>query len=164
MRRGAPKPLGLQNGKIPNRAITASSSYNRYFAPWLARLKRAKQGRYAGGWAAKVNNRQQWLQVRFKRAKKVVAVAIQGRQDFNQWVKLFSLSYSSDGVYFAKYKKNGRTKVCKSYVKERSCLSLLWFKVHLDTAFRHPCPVSSSGVIQRRYMIAYTLTHRGLEW
>ena len=116
VRRGAPKPLGLQNGKIPNRAITASSSYNRYLAPWLARLKRAKQGRYLGGWAAKVNNRQQWLQVRFKRAKKVVAVAIQGRQDFNQWVKLFSLSYSVDGVYFAKYKKNGRTKVCKSYV------------------------------------------------
>ncbi|XP_015757096.1 PREDICTED: uncharacterized protein LOC107336222 [Acropora digitifera] len=123
VRRGAPKPLGLQNGKIPNRAITASSSYNRYFAPWLARLKRAKQGRYAGGWAAKVNNRQQWLQVRFKRAKKVVAVAIQGRQDFNQWVTLFSLSYSVDGVYFAKYKTNGKTQAFRGN-KDRNTVVL----------------------------------------
>ena len=116
MKRGAPKPLGIQNGKIPNNAITASSYYNRYYVPLRGRFKQPKQGPYAGAWAAKVNNGQQWLQVRFKRPKKVVAVAIQGRQDFNQWVTLFYLSSSVDGVYFAKYVKNGATKVCQGLV------------------------------------------------
>ena len=97
MKRGAPKPLGLQNGKIPNNAITASSYYNRYYVPWRGRFKQPKQGPYAWAWAAKVNNGQ-WLQVRFKRPKKVVAVAIQGRQDFNQWVTLFYLSSSVDEI------------------------------------------------------------------
>lgn len=111
VRRAAPKPLGLQNGRIPNRAITASSRWNRYHAAWLGRLKRPRRGRYAGAWCAKINNRQQYLQVDFRGAKKIVAVATQGRHDYNQWVTLYYLSFSVDGTYFAKYRKNGRTKV-----------------------------------------------------
>ena len=114
VRRGAPKPLGLQNGRIPNSAITASSQWDRNHASWLARLKRPKRGRYAGSWSAKINNRQQWLQVNFRGPKKVVAVATQGRQDYNQWVTLYYLSFSVDGIYFASYVKNGRTKVMKT--------------------------------------------------
>ena len=111
VRRGAPKPLGLQNGRVPNRAIKASSEWNRYHAAWLARLKRPRRGRYAGAWCAKRNNRQQWLQVNFRGAKKVVAVATQGRHDYNQWVTLYYLSFSVDGIYFAKYVTYGKTKV-----------------------------------------------------
>ena len=111
IRRGAPKPLGLQNGRIPNSAITASSQWDRKHAPWLARLKRPRRGRNAGAWSAKINNRQQWLQVDFRGAKKIVAVATQGRHDYNQWVTLYYLSFSVDGIYFARYVKNGKLKV-----------------------------------------------------
>lgn len=115
VRRAAPKPFGLQNGRIPNSAVTASSRWNRYHAAWLARLKRPRRGRYAGAWCAKINNRQQWLQVNFRGAKKIVAVATQGRNDYKQWVTLYYLSFSVDGTYFAKYRKNGRTKVRKTF-------------------------------------------------
>ena len=47
----------------------------------------------------------------------MVAVATQGRQDYNQWVTLYYLSFSVDGVYFARYVKNGRTKVMKRFEK-----------------------------------------------
>ena len=111
VRRPAPKPLGLQNGRIRNSAISASSRWNRYHAAWLARLKRPRRGRYAGAWCAKVNNHQQWLQVDFRVPKKVVAVATQGRHDYNQWVTLYYLRFSVDGTYFATYRKNGKKKV-----------------------------------------------------
>lgn len=114
IRRGAPKALGLQSGRVPNNAMRASSQWNRYHAPWLGRLKRPKRGRYAGAWCAKTNNRQQWLQVDFRGAKKIVAVATQGRHDYNQWVTLYYLSFSVDGIYFAIYVKNGKTKVSKT--------------------------------------------------
>ena len=133
VRRPAPKPLGLQNGRIRNSAISASSRWNRYHAAWLARLKRPKRGRYAGAWCAKVNNHQQWLQVDFRVPKKVVAVATQGRHDYNQWVTLYYLRFSVDGTYFATYRKNGKkkvslriklTEVCDAAACERK---KLWF-------------------------------------
>lgn len=117
IRRGAPKALGLQSSRVPNNAMTASSQWNRYHAPWLGRLKRPKRGRYAGAWCAKTNNRQQWLQVDFRGAKKIVAVATQGRHDYNQWVTLYYLSFSVDGIYFAIYVKNGKTKVSKTILR-----------------------------------------------
>lgn len=51
----------------------------------------------------------------FRGAKKIVAVATQGRNDYKQWVTLYYLSFSVDGTYFAKYRKNGRTKVRKTF-------------------------------------------------
>lgn len=117
IRRGAPKALGLQSGRVPNNAMRASSQWNRYHAPWLGRLKRPKRGRFAGAWCAKTNNRQQWLQVDFRGAKKIVAVATQGRHDYNQWVTLYYLSFSVDGIYFALYVKNGKTKVSKTILR-----------------------------------------------
>ena len=39
--------------------------------------------------------------------RKVTRVAIQGRQDSNQWVKSFSLSYGYDSVSFQDYTEEG---------------------------------------------------------
>ena len=38
-------------------------------------------------------------------------IGSQGRQDANQWVKSYTLSYGMNGVDFAHYKENGRVKV-----------------------------------------------------
>ena len=94
--------LGMQSGDIPDSAITASSSANAVsYAPSVGRLHflSAGSGRY-GSWAAGANNAQQWFQVDFGSWTKVKAVATQGRQDSNQWVKTFSMSYSYDGVFY----------------------------------------------------------------
>ena len=97
------RPLGMASGSIPNSAVTASSVFDRYHAAWRARLKIGARGGYRAGWSARVNNRYQWLQIDFRRAVKVKAVATQGRGDLNQYVTRYYLSYGFDGVHFAPY-------------------------------------------------------------
>ena len=94
--------LGMQNGQIPDSAITASSSANaNSYAPSIGRLHflSSGSGKY-GSWAAASNDQNQWFQVDFGSWTKVSAVATQGRQDSNQWVKSYSLSFSYDGVFW----------------------------------------------------------------
>ena len=91
----------MQSGKIKNRAITASSSFNNFHSAWLSRLHRIKRGRYIGAWASKYRNYNQWLQVDLGYASKITGIATQGRQDAIQWVTVYRVYYSTDGVYFA---------------------------------------------------------------
>ena len=97
--------------------ITASSSHDNNHGPFLARLHGRRRGRYMGAWCAKYNNRYQYLQVDFGGASKIVRIAIQGRQDANQWVTQFYLSNSIDRVHFVEYMERNSRKV--SHV--RSC-------------------------------------------
>ena len=92
----------MESGDIPDSTITASSSANaNSFAASVGRLHflSAGSGKY-GSWAAGANNLMQWLQVNFGSWTKVSAVATQGRQDSNQWVKTYSVSFSYDGVFY----------------------------------------------------------------
>ena len=94
--------LGMQSGKIPDSAITASSSSNaNSFAPYVGRLHflSSGSGKY-GGWAAASNNAEQYFQVDFGSWTQISAVTTQGRQDAAQWVKTYSLSFSYDGVFW----------------------------------------------------------------
>ena len=94
--------LGMENGQIPDSAISASSSANaNSYAPSIGRLHflSAGSGKY-GSWAAGANNVNQWFQVDFGSWTQILAVATQGRQDSNQWVKSYSLSFSYDGVFW----------------------------------------------------------------
>ena len=101
-----PKPpqcmdaLGMQNGQIPDSAITASSSYNAIsYAPYVGRLHFLSAGSgKCGSWTAGVKNVNQWFRVDMGSWTKISAVSTQGRQDGNQWVKSYSLSFSYDGV------------------------------------------------------------------
>ena len=94
-------PLGMQSQDIPNSAITASSSANpNSFAPYLGRLHRlVSSGKY-GSWAAGTNNVNQWFQVDFGTWTKVRAIATQGRQDSNEWVKSYSVTFGYDNVFY----------------------------------------------------------------
>ena len=96
--------MGLQSGRIKNSQITASSYYNKYHAPWLARLHRVKRGAYIGAWSSRHNNHNQGLQIDFKRAMKITGIATQGRQDTVQWVTAYYILYGYDGVYFTNVK------------------------------------------------------------
>lgn len=96
--------LGLQNGRIKNAAIRASSQYDKNHASYLARLGRLRRGRLMGAWSAKTNNHNQWIQVDLSRSMKVTGIATQGRAEAAQWVTAFYVLYSSDGVKFARVK------------------------------------------------------------
>ena len=109
------RPMGIEKGRIRNSQITASSDWDKFHAGFLARLNRRKSGRYIGAWSAAANNYAQWLKVTFDTAVKVVRVGTQGRQDLDQWVTSYYLSYSVDCVRFLDYSYRGRPKVRNLY-------------------------------------------------
>ena len=131
---GFPKPkppvcleaLGMQNKQIPDSAITASS-YRYYEA-------KAKNGRLhflrtsdrVGGWVARWGDNNPFFQVHFGGWRKVTRVAIQGRQDEDQWVESFSLSYGYDSVSFQDYKEEGEKKVSKRMSNKRLIILTLY--------------------------------------
>ena len=96
----------MQNKQIPDSAITASTEY---YSAFYGRLHFLAWR--AGGWVARWNDKNQFLQVHFSDWRKVTRVAIQGRQDYDQWVKSFSLSYGYDSVFFEDYKEDGVKRV-----------------------------------------------------
>ena len=104
----------MQNKQILDSAITASSyQYNDGKAD-NGRLHFLRTSDRAGGWVAKRDDKYNpYFQVHFGSWRKVTRVAIQGRQDYNQWVKSFSLSYGYDSMSFQIYKEQGEKKVSK---------------------------------------------------
>lgn len=108
----------MKNGRIPSRAITASSKWDRYHGPNRARLQISRRGRYIGAWSAKHNNPYQWIRVDFTRPVKVLAVATQGRQDASQWVTRYYLTYGFDGINFVPY-------LCRKVCKKMLVMGLL---------------------------------------
>ena len=102
-------PMGLKNGKLANRFITASSSWDMFHAPYLGRLIKGRAGRFVGGWSAGVNNHDQWLQIDLGKPAKIVRCSTQGRADVDQWVTSYWVSYSADSLHFAYYTGGGRS-------------------------------------------------------
>ena len=108
-------PLGLENGHVPDAAFSASSSAQAKHAPARARLNIHADSKGYGAWAAKTNNGKQWLQIDFGELVRVTKVATQGRQDNDNWVTKFTLSYSVDGIHWVEYKENSVTWVSKEH-------------------------------------------------
>ena len=109
----APKsvPVGVEDGKIPDGYITASSSWDKNHAPWCGRLNIVASARKKGAWSAKKNNRRQWLQVNMGQRTSIRRILTQGRQDYNQWVTSYIVFYSNNGVKFKPYRRKGRVQV-----------------------------------------------------
>ena len=105
------KSFGLSSGKIPNKSMKASSEADKYHAAFLARLNFKPKGRFKGGWSTKKNNRRQWIQVDFKRYRRVTKVATQGRADAKQYVTSFAVASSPDGYRWTPFRVNSRLKV-----------------------------------------------------
>lgn len=102
--------MGLQNGRLRNTQMTASSQWDKYHAPFLGRLHRTRHGKYVGAWCARSNNRYQYLQVDFKRPVKIIKLSTQGRQDVSQWVTQYYIKHSVTAINFVEYKeRNSRT-------------------------------------------------------
>ena len=106
----------MQHGLISHAAIAASSTPTHNSpnqGPELGRLHKIVGGSSkVGSWQPASNNEYQWLQVDMGDWARITGVATQGRQDYNYWVKSYSLS-TSTGVFFEFVKTDsGVKKVC----------------------------------------------------
>ncbi|XP_038060996.1 uncharacterized protein LOC119731795 [Patiria miniata] len=91
-------PLGMEDGRILNESITASSFYSADHAPSRARLN--IQG-YAGAWSSDTADvTSPWIQVDFNRPVTITSLITQGRGDpgFTQWVTEYQVTYSDDAL------------------------------------------------------------------
>ena len=105
--------LGLENGRIRDSQISASSVYDSRHRAQNGRLNfKAHSGR-TGAWSSKVNNVNQWLQVDLKQRTVITGISTQGRDDCcNQFVRTYILSYSNDlNIAFEPYKEHNSVKV-----------------------------------------------------
>ena len=98
----------MESGAIHDSQISASSTWRSNHAAQQARLHFKAGGGKTGGWSAKVNDLNQWLQVDLKQTTRVARIATQGRNtEFTQWVTQYKLQYGEDGHSFTFYKQNG---------------------------------------------------------
>ena len=104
----------MESGAIKNQQITTYSQYDENHGPENARLNHAAEGRKKGAWSAETNDLNQWLQVDLGRDVKITKYVTQGRQDSAQWVKSYTLSFSTEKEpVFQIYQENGQDKVTK---------------------------------------------------
>lgn len=97
--------LGVADRRIKDAQMTSSSSWsNQYSASRGGRL----YAQYAWIPRKTVN---QWIQVDLAQDETVTAIATQGRSNANQFVKTYSVSYSTDGKVFKPYEVHGVIKV-----------------------------------------------------
>ena len=120
-------PVGIQNGRIKNSAMTASSQWDVNHAAWLARLHRARRGRLMGAWSSRHNNHNQWLQIDMGRHMKCSGINTQGRQDADQWVTAYQILYGSDGTRFSYVREWwDNIKVSGQRLKLNSSVMIFW--------------------------------------
>ena len=99
----------MENGAIPDEKITASTYYAERSRPSRARLY-IENDQEAGGWVAKVNDANQWLQIDLGSQYRITRVATQGRyrDKHYSWVEKYKLRYGREGEYFKYYKEEGQ--------------------------------------------------------
>lgn len=94
----------MEDGKIPDDAITASSILDDAHAVSCCRLNTKAEDEKKGAWAAKDNDENQWLQVNLGQCTRISKIATQGENgESTNHVKSYSLSYSRDGENFVAY-------------------------------------------------------------
>jgi len=103
--------LGIEDGRIPASALTASTVAGAAYAAKFARLNLPSASGRAGSWSAGANNVNQWLQIDLGTPTTVTKVATQGRHDASQWITSYSLSHSLAGSFWVQYTVRGKKKV-----------------------------------------------------
>ena len=96
--------LGMENGKISDSKITASTASTP-----------AKNGRlnYTSGssWCVGRSDTNPYLQIDLQTLHIICAVSTQGNSQADQWVTTYTLQLSTDGSTWTDYKEGGQLKV-----------------------------------------------------
>ena len=108
---GCLQPLGMTNGRIPDFAISASSTKNLQTAPRYGRLYTLPRDGHLGCWSSRRNVIGEWLQVDLGTVVMVTKIATQGRAadvsvDELDWVTQYTLEFSKTGTVFQQYGNN----------------------------------------------------------
>jgi len=107
--------VGMEDQRIMDSQITASSIYHVQLSPWIGRLNLILE---QGAWVPAVTTRGQFLQIDLLNITAIFKVATQGRAISKvQYVSSYSLQYSIDGTIWAVYKTNGVEKVSSNTKK-----------------------------------------------
>ena len=111
--------LGMESYAIPDSSVTASSILWQLANAGKGRLHFFPKTGENGGWVANPNDRyNSWFKVDFGRWTKVTRISTQGRQDGDDWVTKYRVSYGYDGILFRDYQENEEVaKVSKSESK-----------------------------------------------
>ena len=100
--------LGLESYDIPDSSVTASSILWPPAQAANGRLHFFPKFGQNGGWVAHPSNTYgSWFQVDFGRWTKVTRISTQGRQDADEWVTKYGVSYSYEGIFFKGYQEHG---------------------------------------------------------
>ena len=105
---GCSGALGMQDGRISNSQIIASSAHASGHEAWRGRLHHTGGD---GAWVAKNTAVGEWLQVDLLKVHIVSKVATQGRGRWSQWTTSYYVEYSQDGVSWGSYKYASNVKV-----------------------------------------------------
>ncbi|XP_077985081.1 retinoschisin-like [Glandiceps talaboti] len=100
-------PVGVASGTISNSQMTASSNWASNHMAYNGRLNFCQSG-YSCSWCAKQNTVGQWLQIDLGGSREVTKVATQGRQDHDQWVTSYKLSYGDGSTWSYVNDKSGQ--------------------------------------------------------
>ncbi|XP_072169487.1 lactadherin-like [Diadema setosum] len=92
-----PLELGMQDRRITDSRLSASSCYNDSTCASHARLGQKPDSNGIGAWSAGVLDHTQWIQVDLTDNRLIQGVVTQGRYDVDQWVSSFKMTYKQDG-------------------------------------------------------------------
>ena len=106
-------PLGMENGRILDRQLSASSAWDDNTLRYGSSRARLRMASWPPGWNAKKNDPNPWLQIDLGSIKTVTGVATQGygASQTKEWVKTYSVLTSSDGKNWETYKVGNKEKV-----------------------------------------------------
>lgn len=105
-------PVGLEDRRITNQQMSASSHWNNHYA-FNARLNNKAEnhgGQFNwGGWCTDKEDKNQYLQVDLGRVRSVSGVATQGYMA-EMYVSKYHLNYSTDGLTWRSYRERGESR------------------------------------------------------
>ena len=107
-----PRPLGMENGYIKDRQLTASS--HTFSSPCCSAARARPEIEVIvlrDSWLAGAQDTEPWLRVNFIANTSVSGIMTQGSRHLDAWVINYTLSYSTDGEIFQDYLENNETKV-----------------------------------------------------
>ena len=88
----------MEDWRIPDSQITASTYMEIYFVPSNARLNRASDSTTSfGSWSSAFRDAYQWIQVDLGFVMIVSGIVLQGREGRVQYVTKYKVRYSDDG-------------------------------------------------------------------
>ena len=95
----------MEDKRIPDSSITASSAYNSNYKAYNGRLNKVYTTTGWGGWFARWNTHQ-WFEVDFGSKVTISRIATQGHSDYDAWITEYALSHGSGSGPLISYNNN----------------------------------------------------------